>query len=71
MAACHAAVTVELRGMEQRGSVAANLAKTQKAQSDIMETVPCSGQAMHAQCPLLAQAREAKGNYATPMVEVG
>ena len=66
----HAALTIELRGMEQRGSVAAKLAKTLKAQTDVMDTVPCQGHPLHNQCPLLAQAREASGRYATQIVEV-
>lgn len=71
VATSHAAATIELRGMEERGSVAAHLAKTLKAQTDVMGTVPCSGHAMHSQCPLLAQARDAKDKYAVQIVQVG
>ncbi|RWA55725.1 nuclease SbcCD subunit C [Cupriavidus sp. UYMSc13B] len=70
MATRHAALASELRGMEQRGSVAAQLARTLKAQTDVMDTVPCSGHPMHSQCPLLAQAREAKGQYEAQAVVV-
>ncbi|SDD58894.1 exonuclease SbcC [Cupriavidus sp. YR651] len=70
VASQHAALTTELRGMEARGSVAAQLAKTLQAQTEVMDQVPCTGQAMHAQCPLLAQAREAKGKLDTQVIEV-
>ncbi|MFS8934700.1 AAA family ATPase [Cupriavidus taiwanensis] len=66
----HATLAAELREMEQRGSVAAQLARTLKAQTDVMDTVPCTGHSMHSQCPLLAQAREAKGQYADQAVVV-
>lgn len=70
LATRHAALASELRGMEQRGSVAAQLARTLKAQTDVMDTVPCSGHPMHSQCPLLAQARDAKGQYEAQAVVV-
>ncbi|MBB3010089.1 AAA family ATPase [Cupriavidus alkaliphilus] len=66
----HATLAAELREMEQRGSVAAKLARTLKAQTDVMDTVPCTGHAMHSQCPLLAQARDAKGQYEEQAVVV-
>ncbi|KUE86368.1 MULTISPECIES: AAA family ATPase [Cupriavidus] len=70
LATRHAGLVSELRGMEQRGSVAAQLARTLKAQTDVMDTVPCSGHPMHSQCPLLAQAREAKGQYEAQAIVV-
>ncbi|MGX6566742.1 SMC family ATPase [Cupriavidus necator] len=70
LATRHAGLVSELRGMEQRGSVAAQLARTLKAQTDVMDTVPCSGHPMHSQCPLLAQAREAKGQYEAQAIAV-
>ncbi len=70
LATRHAALASELRGMEQRGSVAAQLARTLKAQTDVMDTVPCGGHSMHSQCPLLAQARDAKGQYEAQAVVV-
>lgn len=57
--------------MEERDSVAADFAKTLKAQMDGMGAVPCSSRAMHAQCPLLKQARDAKDKYAMQIVQVG
>jgi exonuclease SbcC len=66
----HAALTSELREMQQRGSVAAQLATTLQAQSDVMGKVPCKDHPMHSQCPLLAQAREAKGKFDTQVIEV-
>ncbi|CAM3373205.1 MULTISPECIES: AAA family ATPase [Cupriavidus] len=66
----HAAIASELRGMESRGSVAAQLVKTLKAQTEVMDQVPCAGHDMHARCPLLAQAREAKGKLEPQVIEV-
>ncbi|SPS02219.1 AAA family ATPase [Cupriavidus taiwanensis] len=66
----HAAIASELRGMESRGSVAAQLVKTLKAQMEVMDQVPCAGHDMHARCPLLAQARDAKGKLEPQVVEV-
>lgn len=70
VAAQHAALASELRGMESRGSVAAQLVKTLKAQTEVMDQVPCAGHDIHDRCPLLAQAREAKGKFDTQVIEV-
>ena len=70
LATQYAALTAELRGMADRGSVAAQLAKTLEAQTAVMEEVPCKDHDIHAQCPLLAQAREAKGKLGEQVIEV-
>ncbi|WP_059414397.1 AAA family ATPase [Cupriavidus basilensis] len=65
-----ATLTAELHGLEQRGSVAAQLAKSLKSQADVIETVPCHDHAMHATCPLLAQARDARLKLGEQTVQV-
>lgn len=66
----HAALSSELKGLEQRGASAAQLVKSLKLQADVIETVPCRNDAMHATCPLLAQARNAKAGLSEQAVTV-
>ncbi|CAG2159768.1 SMC family ATPase [Cupriavidus numazuensis] len=66
----HAALASELKGLEQRGGTAAQLAKSLKQQADVIETVPCAEHPMHATCPLLAQAREARAGLREQVVTV-
>ncbi|UIF88231.1 nuclease SbcCD subunit C [Cupriavidus sp. UYPR2.512] len=56
----HAALSTEFQGLEARGKSAAQFATSLKGQADVIETVPCRADPMHATCPLLAQARDAK-----------
>ncbi|WP_029043254.1 AAA family ATPase [Cupriavidus sp. WS] len=65
-----ATLAAELQGLEQRGTVAAQLAKSLKAQASVIETVPCHEQPMHATCPLLAQARDARLKLGEQAVQV-
>ncbi|MBF6989324.1 SMC family ATPase [Cupriavidus sp. IK-TO18] len=66
----HAALSSELKGLEQRGASAAQLVKSLKLQADVIETVPCRNDPMHATCPLLAQARNAKAGLNEQAVTV-
>ncbi|MCY1197485.1 exonuclease SbcC [compost metagenome] len=66
----HAALSSELKGLEQRGASAAQLVKSLKLQADVIETVPCRDDPMHATCPLLAQARNAKSSISEQAVTV-
>ncbi|WP_439672865.1 Rad50/SbcC-type AAA domain-containing protein (plasmid) [Cupriavidus necator] len=66
----HAALSSELKGLEQRGASAAQLVKSLKLQADVIETVPCRNDPMHATCPLLAQARNAKASLSEQAVTV-
>ncbi|MFC4523612.1 MULTISPECIES: SMC family ATPase [Cupriavidus] len=66
----HAALSSELKGLEQRGASAAQLVKSLKQQADVIETVPCRDDPMHATCPLLAQARNAKAGLSEQAVTV-
>ncbi|MFS8979478.1 SMC family ATPase [Cupriavidus necator] len=66
----HAALSSELKGLEQRGASAAQLVKSLKLQADVIETVPCRDDPMHATCPLLAQARNAKASLGEQAVTV-
>ncbi|AAP86038.1 Nuclease SbcCD subunit C (plasmid) [Cupriavidus necator H16] len=66
----HAALSSELKGLEQRGASAAQLVKSLKLQADVIETVPCWDDPMHAACPLLAQARNAKAGLSEQAVTV-
>ncbi|WP_439673148.1 Nuclease SbcCD subunit C (plasmid) [Cupriavidus necator] len=66
----HAALSSELKGLEQRGASAAQLLKSLKLQADVIETVPCRDDPMHATCPLLAQARNAKVGLSEQAVTV-
>lgn len=66
----HAALSSELKGLEQRGASAAQLVKSLKLQADVIETVPCRDDPMHAACPLLAQARNAKAGLSEQAVTV-
>ncbi|KAI3600621.1 hypothetical protein D8I24_4379 [Cupriavidus necator H850] len=66
----HAALSTELQGLEARGKAAAQFAGSLKAQADVIDTVPCRADPMHNTCPLLAQAREAKGKLAEQVIAV-
>jgi exonuclease SbcC len=66
----HAALSSELKGLEQRGASAAQLVKSLKQQADVIEAVPCRDDPMHATCPLLAQARNAKAGLSEQAVTV-
>lgn len=66
----HAALSSELKGLEQRGASAAQLVKSLKLQAEVIETVPCRDDPMHATCPLLAQARNAKASLSEQAVTV-
>ncbi|TDF62906.1 SMC family ATPase [Cupriavidus sp. L7L] len=66
----HAALSSELKGLEQRGASAAQLVKSLKQQAEVIETVPCRDDPMHATCPLLAQARNAKAGLSEQAVTV-
>lgn len=66
----HAALSSELKGLEQRGASAAQLVKSLKQQADVIETVPCRDDPMHATCPLLAQARNAEAGLSEQAVTV-
>lgn len=66
----HASLTTELAGLEARGATEAQLAKGLKGQADVIETVPCADHPMHAACPLLGQARDAKAKLDRQVVLV-
>ncbi|GAA0188864.1 MULTISPECIES: sbcc family protein [Cupriavidus] len=66
----HAALSSELTGLEQQGVAGAKLVESLKLQADVIETVPCRDDPMHATCPLLAQARNAKTNLGEQVVSV-
>ncbi|MDF3881484.1 SMC family ATPase [Cupriavidus basilensis] len=66
----HAALSTELQGLEARGRSAAQFATSLKGQADVIETVPCRADPMHSTCPLLAQARDAKGKLAEQVILV-
>jgi DNA repair protein SbcC/Rad50 len=66
----HAALSTELKGLEQQGVAGAKLADSLKLQADVIDTVPCSDDPMHAVCPLLAQARSAKAKLGDQVVSV-
>ncbi|CAG9185710.1 sbcc family protein [Cupriavidus pampae] len=66
----HAALSSELKGLEQRGASASQLHKSLKLQADVIETVPCRADPMHATCPLLAQARTAQTGLGQQMIAV-
>ncbi|WP_434034786.1 SMC family ATPase [Cupriavidus sp. a3] len=66
----HAALSSELKGLEQRGASAAQWVKSLKLQADVIETVPCRNDPMHATCPLLEQARNAKAGLSEQAVTV-
>jgi len=66
----HAALSTELHGLEARGKSAAQFAGSLKAQADVIDAVPCRADPMHNTCPLLAQAREAKGKLAEQVIAV-
>lgn len=48
-----------LGGLQAQGSTKAALLTTLQQQAAVVDQVPCAGHAMHATCPLLAQARDA------------
>ncbi|HKR42438.1 MAG TPA: SMC family ATPase [Paraburkholderia sp.] len=50
-----------LGGLQAQGSTKAALLATLQQQAAVIDQVPCAGHAMHATCPLLAQARDASG----------
>lgn len=66
----HAALSTELKGLEQQGIAGAKLADSLKLQADVIETVPCRDDPMHATCPLLVQARDAKAKLGPQVVSV-
>ncbi|WP_316157807.1 SMC family ATPase [Cupriavidus sp. BIC8F] len=66
----YAALSTELQGLEARGKSAAQFAGSLKAQADVIDTVPCRADPMHNTCPLLAQAREAKGKLGEQVIAV-
>lgn len=66
----HAALSTELRGLEQQGVAGAKLADSLMLQADVIETVPCRDDPMHSTCPLLAQARNAKAKLGEQVVSV-
>ncbi|HBO83005.1 MAG TPA: nuclease SbcCD subunit C, partial [Cupriavidus sp.] len=66
----HAALSTELKGLEQQGIAGAKLADSLKLQAEVIETVPCREDPMHANCPLLAQARTAKARLGEQVVSV-
>jgi DNA repair protein SbcC/Rad50 len=56
----HAELQGKLQGLEKEGPTKAAHYDSLRQQAAVVETVPCAGHAMHATCPLLSQAREAK-----------
>ncbi|RZT29070.1 sbcc family protein [Cupriavidus agavae] len=66
----HAALSTELKGLEQQGVAGAKLADSLKLQADVIDTVPCHDDPMHATCPLLAQARSAKAKLGEQVVSI-
>lgn len=48
-----------LGGLQAQGATKAALLTTLQQQAAVVDQVPCAGHAMHATCPLLAQARDA------------
>lgn len=59
----HMTLTVlesDLKRIQSEGQSKAAVIATYEKQAAVIDTVPCAGQSIHAQCPLLAQAREAK-----------
>ncbi|WP_354676796.1 sbcc family protein [Cupriavidus plantarum] len=66
----HAAISTELKGLQQQGIAGAQLAEALKLQAEVIETVPCRDDPMHATCPLLAQARNAKAKLGPQVVSV-
>jgi len=55
----HTAIISQLKGLESKGASKATLVESLRNQSSVIDTVPCLGHAMHATCPLLAQAHAA------------
>lgn len=56
----HTALTeanAALTALESQGRTKAELLQTLEQQASVVSQVPCAGHAMHATCPLLAQAR--------------
>ncbi|MEN7527604.1 MULTISPECIES: AAA family ATPase [unclassified Cupriavidus] len=66
----HAALSTELKGLEQQGVAGAKLADSLKLQAEVIEAVPCRDDPMHATCPLLAHARNAKVKLGEQVVSV-
>ncbi|WP_227461519.1 SMC family ATPase [Cupriavidus pauculus] len=66
----HASLSTELKGLEQQGVAGAKLADSLKLQADVIDTVPCRDDPMHAACPLLTQARSAKAKLGDQVVSV-
>jgi DNA repair protein SbcC/Rad50 len=59
-----------LGGLQAQGSTKAALLTTLQQQAAVVDQVPCVGHAMHATCPLLAQARDASGQVGEQRIAV-
>lgn len=59
-----------LQGVHEQGQTKAALLATLQQQAAVIDQVPCTGHAMHASCPLLAQAREASSRAAEQRVSI-
>lgn len=57
-----ARIVGEMQNMAGQGESKAVLERSLKAQADVIESVPCRNDPMHATCPLLAQARKASSD---------
>ncbi|MDC6177110.1 AAA family ATPase [Ralstonia solanacearum] len=57
-----ARIVGEMQNMAGQGQSKAVLERSLKAQADVIESVPCRNDPMHATCPLLAQARKASSD---------
>jgi exonuclease SbcC len=59
-----------LGGLQAQGSSKAALLTTLQQQAAVVDQVPCAGHAMHASCPLLAQARDASRQVSEQRIAV-
>ncbi|ASL48900.1 hypothetical protein bAD24_p00995 (plasmid) [Burkholderia sp. AD24] len=63
-------VTSSLQGLQSQGTSQAALLKSLQQQAAVVSEVPCAGHAMHATCPLLAQAHNASTQAAQQMISL-
>ncbi|WP_176060252.1 SMC family ATPase [Paraburkholderia sp. BCC1876] len=63
-------VTSSLQGLQSQGTSQAALLKSLQQQAAVVSEVPCAGHAMHATCPLLAQAHNASAQAAEQVISL-
>ncbi|WGS55052.1 SMC family ATPase (plasmid) [Paraburkholderia sp. D15] len=64
------AVTTSLQGLHSQGTSQAELLRSLQQQAAVVSQVPCAGHAMHATCPLLAQAHGAATQASTQAISL-